>query len=321
LDASLRRVLSQSFVKQPVAEPTAGRLRRLLASAGSWTLTRDKKRCSCYLQLLCRAACRHVAPFAHLPMRAYTSHLVSQRRRTSVDELNMRTLFEENDLISVRVRASVGRASARSRRLGMQAEVQSFFSDGGVALHTRSAKYGRLSRGQLVCVPPVLIKRLKQHFCTLAAHNVDVVLGCNGWVWVQARASSAECALNKSDSHAWSARRKLERASPTQSAFQSMPTQMPPLSPPPLPLHDPKMLQTLGMPKPKPAPCVRACALASILRALTLPPSAPCSGGVAGAHLPCCGGGARAVSAVRGHLSGSHCERRRRCTRVGRSPV
>ena len=68
--------------------------------------------------------------------------------------------------------------------------MQSFFSDGGVALHTRSAKYGRLLRGQLVCVPPVLIKRLKQHFCTLAAHNVDVVLGCNGWVWVQARAWS-----------------------------------------------------------------------------------------------------------------------------------
>jgi exosome complex RNA-binding protein Rrp4 len=65
--------------------------------------------------------------------------------------------------------------------------VQSFFNDGGVALHTRSAKYGRLSRGQLVVVPPVLIKRLKQHFCHLAAHRVDIVLGCNGWVWVQAR--------------------------------------------------------------------------------------------------------------------------------------
>ena len=65
-------------------------------------------------------------------------------------------------------------------------------------MHTRSAKYGRLSRGQLVCVPPVLIKRLKQHFCTLAAHNVDVVLGCNGWVWVQARLPSAHWALNPS---------------------------------------------------------------------------------------------------------------------------
>ena len=81
-----------------------------------------------------------------------------------------------------------------TQALALQAEVQSFFSDGGVALHTRSAKYGRLSRGQLVCVPPVLIKRLKQHFCTLAAHHVDVVLGSNGWVWVQARQPCAPLA-------------------------------------------------------------------------------------------------------------------------------
>lgn len=123
----------------------------------------------------------------------------TQRRRTSVDELNMRTLFEENDLVSVRrVRAPGTRpprlvAAADLVITALQAEVQSFFSDGGVALHTRSAKYGRLSRGQLVCVPPVLIKRLKQHFSTLAGHSVDVVLGCNGWVWVQARHQRARC--------------------------------------------------------------------------------------------------------------------------------
>ena len=106
----------------------------------------------------------------------------------------MRTLFEENDLISVRANAGPLHDAAPEPHALLctlwpfpQAEVQSFFSDGGVALHTRSAKYGRLSRGQLVCVPPVLIKRLKQHFCHLAGHNVDVVLGCNGWVWVQAR--------------------------------------------------------------------------------------------------------------------------------------
>lgn len=73
----------------------------------------------------------------------------------------------------------------------LQAEVQSFFSDGGVALHTRSAKYGRLGRGQLVCVPPALIRRLKQHFCALPAHGVELILGCNGWVWVQAQRPAA----------------------------------------------------------------------------------------------------------------------------------
>ena len=42
----------------------------------------------------------------------------AQRRRNTVDELNMRALYAENDLISC--------------------EVQSFYADGAVALHTRS---------------------------------------------------------------------------------------------------------------------------------------------------------------------------------------
>lgn len=94
-----------------------------------------------------------------------------QRRRTNVDELNMRQLFEETDVIS--------------------AEVQSFFADGAVALHTRSLKYGKLERGQLVKVPPTLIKRLKHHFHTVEAYGVDLILGCNGYVWVQERVAKA----------------------------------------------------------------------------------------------------------------------------------
>jgi hypothetical protein len=47
-----------------------------------------------------------------------------QRRRTAEDELNMRQLYGEGDLIS--------------------AEVQSFYADGAVALHTRSLKYGKV---------------------------------------------------------------------------------------------------------------------------------------------------------------------------------
>ena len=70
------------------------------------------------------------------------------QRRNAVDELNMRRLYGEDDLVS--------------------AEVQSFYADGAVALHTRSLKYGRLSRGQLVRVPPTLVKRVKQHF-----HRLD----------------------------------------------------------------------------------------------------------------------------------------------------
>lgn len=50
--------------------------------------------------------------------------IIMQRRRTAEDELNMRQLYQEGDLIS--------------------AEVQSFYADGAVALHTRSLKYGKV---------------------------------------------------------------------------------------------------------------------------------------------------------------------------------
>eukprot|EP00898_Chlorokybus_atmophyticus_P006843 jgi/Chlat1/715/Chrsp104S01205 len=88
----------------------------------------------------------------------------ASRRRTNVDELNMRTLYAENELIS--------------------AEVQSVMADGGVQLHTRSLKYGKLERGQLVRVPPSLVKRLKQHFHYLEPCDVDAIFGVNGFIWI-----------------------------------------------------------------------------------------------------------------------------------------
>lgn len=81
------------------------------------------------------------------------------------------------------------------------AEVQSFFADGAMSLHTRSLTYGKVSggsrcssrskahptaqlrNGQLVCVPPILIRRLKSHFVSLPC-NVDLILGLNGYIWV-----------------------------------------------------------------------------------------------------------------------------------------
>ena len=123
----------------------------------------------------------------------------AQRRRNAVDELNMRALYAENDLVS--------------------AEVQSFYADGAVALHTRSLKYGRLTRGQLIRVPPTLVKRVKRHFHVVdavgvfgvgpsasetretrnaesrdkedaARSDVEVLLGCNGFVWVGASSAA-----------------------------------------------------------------------------------------------------------------------------------
>lgn len=87
----------------------------------------------------------------------------TQRMRTHEDQLQMRTLFTENDLIS--------------------AEIQNVSSDGMISLHTRSLKYGKLENGQLIVVPAALIKRLPQHYISLP-WGVDVLLGKNGFVWI-----------------------------------------------------------------------------------------------------------------------------------------
>ncbi|KAG6907891.1 hypothetical protein DXG01_006998 [Tephrocybe rancida] len=86
-----------------------------------------------------------------------------ERRKLESDELQMRTFFEEGDLLV--------------------AEVQAFFSDGAMSLHTRSLKYGKLRNGQLVVVPPILVRRLKSHFIALPC-GVDLILGLNGYIWV-----------------------------------------------------------------------------------------------------------------------------------------
>lgn len=86
-----------------------------------------------------------------------------QRMRTHEDQLQMRTLFTENDLIS--------------------AEIQNISSDGTISLHSRSMRYGKLENGQLVIVLASLIKRLPQHYVSLKC-GVDVLIGKNGYVWI-----------------------------------------------------------------------------------------------------------------------------------------
>ncbi|GER24793.1 exosome complex component rrp4 [Striga asiatica] len=87
-----------------------------------------------------------------------------QRRRTAIDELNMRSIFEENDVIC--------------------AEVRGFQHDGCLHLQARSQKYGKLKRGQLLTIPPYLVKKRKQHFHYLDQFGIDLILGCNGFIWV-----------------------------------------------------------------------------------------------------------------------------------------
>ena len=86
-----------------------------------------------------------------------------QRMRTHEDQLQMRSLFSEGDLIS--------------------AEIQNINADGTVSLHTRSLRYGKLENGQLIVVPASLMKRLPQHNVSLP-WGVDMILGRNGFIWI-----------------------------------------------------------------------------------------------------------------------------------------
>lgn len=86
-----------------------------------------------------------------------------QRRKSESDELQMRNFFVQGDILS--------------------AEVQTFYADGSIGIHTRNYKYGKLGNGTLVIVPPALIKRSKSHFYTLPC-GIQVILGLNGYIWV-----------------------------------------------------------------------------------------------------------------------------------------
>ncbi|XP_022740624.1 exosome complex component RRP4 homolog [Durio zibethinus] len=87
-----------------------------------------------------------------------------QRRRTALDELNMRSIFEENDVVC--------------------AEVPNFQHDGSLQLQARSQKYGKLEKGQLLIIDPYLVKKSKLHFHYLEQFGVDLILGRNGFIWV-----------------------------------------------------------------------------------------------------------------------------------------
>lgn len=94
------------------------------------------------------------------------------RKRTSVDELNIRSFFQEGELLV--------------------AEVQSLFQDGSASLHTRSLKYGKLRNGYFMAVSGQgggggVVRAKRQIFTLQTAGRggeVDVVLGVNGYIWI-----------------------------------------------------------------------------------------------------------------------------------------
>jgi exosome complex component RRP4 len=92
--------------------------------------------------------------------------------RTTADQLQMRSLYTEFDLIS--------------------AEIQNIGADGQISLHTRSMKYGKLENGQLIIVPSSLVKRLAQHYITFP-WGVDTILGRNGYIWITSKTETNIC--------------------------------------------------------------------------------------------------------------------------------
>jgi exosome complex component RRP4 len=114
---------------------------------------------------------------ASLPLSAINLPGGILRRRTAVDELNIRTFFSEGDLLV--------------------AEVQSLHGDNTASLHTRSLKYGKLRNGLFTSLTGagggILsrrggVVRSKRQTFTLqtAAGEIDVVLGVNGYIFVSA---------------------------------------------------------------------------------------------------------------------------------------
>ncbi|KAK6500336.1 exosome non-catalytic core subunit rrp4 [Arthrobotrys musiformis] len=90
------------------------------------------------------------------------------RKRTSTDELQIRTFFSEGDLLV--------------------AEVQTLSNDGLASLHTRSLKYGKLRNGVFMTIDAGMVRRMKSHVLTLPTSNgggdVDIYLGVNGYIYI-----------------------------------------------------------------------------------------------------------------------------------------
>jgi exosome complex component RRP4 len=105
-----------------------------------------------------------------------------QRIRTAADALEMRNLLREGDLVSAEVHKVVVPTTS-------------------VLLHTRSVRYGKLENGWCVPVPPKLIPRQKTHYTTVLDHRFEIILGCNGWIWLQRNSNSDSSSEIRTNPH------------------------------------------------------------------------------------------------------------------------
>ncbi|KAF7504157.1 hypothetical protein GJ744_002626 [Endocarpon pusillum] len=129
---------------------------------------------------------------AQLPLSSINLPGGVLRRRTTADELQMRTYFQEGDLLVAEVQG-VGN------------------SDGVATLHTRSLRYGKLRNGVFVRVMGegrgVGVVRGRRQVFTVAtvagsgsgsgSGEVDVALGVNGYCWVSRHVDPEADALEK----------------------------------------------------------------------------------------------------------------------------
>lgn len=106
----------------------------------------------------------------------------SLRRRGRDDELNMRALFDQGDVIA--------------------GEVQRISPDGIPFLQCRAGeKYGKItSVGRLVPVRASLVKRSKNHFVTFPEYCTSLAVGANGYIWVSSSVSQDNKSLGPTDS-------------------------------------------------------------------------------------------------------------------------
>ncbi|KAI9833638.1 MAG: hypothetical protein M1819_003591 [Sarea resinae] len=122
---------------------------------------------------------------ASLPLSAINLPGGILRKRTTTDELQIRSFFSEGDLLV--------------------AEVQSIFQDGSASLHTRSLKYGKLRNGLFLAVSGAggsgggrgggVVRSRRQVWTVDTAHGggeVDVVLGVNGYIWIAKHVATPE---------------------------------------------------------------------------------------------------------------------------------
>ncbi|KAE8145064.1 hypothetical protein BDV25DRAFT_145003 [Aspergillus avenaceus] len=147
---------------------------------------------------------------AQLPLSAINLPGGILRRRTSADELQIRTFFSEGDLVV--------------------AEVQTVHSDGAASLHTRSLKYGKLRNGVFLAVTGTggsgvssssvkggvgpgagsmsasstggVVRSRRQVWTVNTANgggDVDVILGVNGYIWISKHADGTASASSTTD--------------------------------------------------------------------------------------------------------------------------